>query len=161
MPRSEFTESFVASTGASTTISNSAVIANIVVSLAFEGSVGTIISMISSVQLIFLQPGLPLNFPTNILVFFDTFMPFVTFDYIPSDYSTTFIFNFDDDRAETYSDQLGMLKYDTCNFLLNIGSLLFILWIILSKVLVCFIAWILTRTCYKKSNRVYVFYNNL
>ena len=85
-------------------------------------------------------------------------MPFVAFEYIPPDYTTEHIFTFDGERAEVYNDQLGELKYDTCNFLLNIGTLLFLLYFLVGKILVCFIAWILTRTCYKKSNKVYVFY---
>jgi len=95
------------------------------------------------------------------MLFFDALMPFVTFDYIPPDYSTVYIFSFDDERAGVYNDQVGELKYDTCNFLLNIGTLLYLLYILVTKILVCFIAWILTRTCYKKSNKVYVFYKKL
>ena len=117
--------------------------------------------MISSSQLTFLQPGLPLNFPPNIMSFFDALMPFVTFEYIPPDYTTVHMFTFDDERQDVYNDQLGELKYDSCNFLLNMGTLLFLLYILLCKILDCFIAWILTRTCYRKSNKVYVFHNNL
>ena len=29
------------------------------------------------------------------------------------------------------------------------------------RIFACFVAWILTRTCYRKSNKVYCFYNNL
>ena len=54
-----------------------------------------------------------------------------------------------------------MLKYDTCNFLLNTGTLLWLLFILIIRILICFVAWILTKTCYRKSNKVYVFYNNL
>jgi len=41
------------------------------------------------------------------------------------------------------------------------GTLLWFFFILMAKMMVCFIAWILTKTCYRKSNKVYVFYNNL
>ena len=31
----------------------------------------------------------------------------------------------------------------------------------MARIIGCFLAWILTRTCFRKSNKVYVFYNNL
>jgi len=51
-----------------------------------------------------LQPGLPLSFPSNQLAFFDILFPFVTFEYIPPDYTTEVVFEFDEDRAEEYND---------------------------------------------------------
>jgi len=142
-------------------VTNAAVLSTTIATLLAQGGAGEILSMIESCQIAFLQPGLPVNFPPNIMAFFDALMPFVTFEYIPPDYSTEYMFTFDYEKAETYNDQLGELKYDSCNFLLNLGTLLFLLYILLAKIMACFIAWILTKTCKRKSNKVYAFYNNL
>jgi hypothetical protein len=51
-------------------------------------------------------------------------MPFVTFDFIPSSVSTELVFDFDEEGQEPYNDQLEDLAYDSCNFILNSGSML-------------------------------------
>jgi hypothetical protein len=51
-------------------------------------------------------------------------MPFVTFDFIPTEYSTELLFNFDYDNQEAYNDQLMDIAYDNCNFILNSGSMM-------------------------------------
>lgn len=64
----------------------------------FTGLIGQFLGMISSLQMIFIQPGLPLNFPANVSHFFKVLMPFVTFDFIPTRISTELVFSFDFDN---------------------------------------------------------------
>ena len=44
---------------------------------------------------------------------------------------------------------------------MNLGTILFMTLYLFGKIIVCFIGWILTKTCKRKSNKVYFFYNNL
>ena len=65
-------------------------------------------------------------------------MPFVTFDIIPPEYSTMHIFDFDE-NDEPYNGALAELKYDTCNFVLNSGSL-FIFFLVLVLQYIVYVA---------------------
>jgi hypothetical protein len=58
-------------------------------------------------------------------------MPFVTFDFIPTEWSTELLFDFDYENQEAYSDQLSDLAYDNCNYMLNAGSMMLYLFYML------------------------------
>ena len=64
----------------------------------FTGLIGQFLGMISSLQMIFILPGLPVNFPANIRFFFKVLMPFVTFDFIPTSITTEVLFQFDEEN---------------------------------------------------------------
>jgi len=88
-------------------VSNGITLTTVIITLVFQGGIGTILGMITSIQLFFLMPGMPINFPSNLMAFFEALFPFVAFDYIPPDYTTANMFTFDDERDKVYNDQLG------------------------------------------------------
>ena len=70
-------------------------------------------------------PALSIPFSVNVLFFFEKLIPFVTFDFLPPEYSTMLIFAFDE-NGKPYNGPLGEIGYETCNFILNGGSLFII-----------------------------------
>ena len=67
-------------------------------------------------------PGMSIPFSANVLFFFGKLIPFVTFDFLPPEYSTMLILMFDENGI-AYNDSLGEIGYETPNFVLNCGSL--------------------------------------
>jgi len=59
-------------------------------------------------------------------------MPYVTFDFIPQEWSTDLVFDFDE-NGKPFNDGLEELGYSTSKFLLNIGSLFIFLGILCLK----------------------------
>ena len=54
--------------------------------------------------------------------FYRSIMPIATFDLIPAEYTTEHMYNFDYDNHDAYNNGLEEVGYDTCNALLNLGS---------------------------------------
>ena len=71
--------------------------------------------------MIFLMPALTVCWPSIVTLYFKVLMPFVTFDYLPPEYSTEHIFEFYED-AEPYNSSLDAIGYDTTNSIKNLGS---------------------------------------
>lgn len=89
-------KAFMSSTASVGSATTAAVAIQLSVNYFFAGLMSQLLAMINSAQLIFLQPGLPISYPANVRFFFETLMPFVTFDFLPSEYTTELIFDFDD-----------------------------------------------------------------
>ena len=97
MGSSKAVKAFMSSTATVGTATTAAVVIQLTVNYFFAGLMSQLLAMINSAQLIFLQPGLPISYPANVRFFFETLMPFVTFDFLPSEYTTELIFDFDED----------------------------------------------------------------
>ena len=97
MGSSKAVEAFMESTATVGTASTAAVVVQLLMNYFFAGLLSQLLSMINTAQLIFLQPGLPISYPSNVRYFFETLMPFVTFDFLPSEFTTELIFDFDED----------------------------------------------------------------
>ena len=95
------------------------------------------------------MPGLRITYPANILIFFGTLQPYVTFDFLPSKYSTELILNFDWMAHEPYSDELNELDMDNSNFVINMGSV----FLIVCHLVILTIFYYILRLLYEISRR--------
>ena len=64
-------------------------------------------------------------------------MPFVTFDFLPTEHTTEVILEFSEDAVE-FSGSMAELGNDTTNFLLNCGSLILFLLILIFRYVLFF-----------------------
>ena len=86
-------------------------------------------------------------FPANVATFFNLLIPVVSFDIIPSSYTTEVVMEFDYDQEEEQQnrlmhDQLVALGYDTHTSIINLGSLFIFLSIYITRLCI----WLLFLT---------------
>ena len=64
-----------------------------------------------------------MNYPPNVVIFYSKLQPFVTFDFLPAEYSTNFVFDFDEMKHMPYSKELEDLDVGNSNYLICLGSI--------------------------------------
>lgn len=87
------------------------------------GSLGYMIGWINTLQIIIHLPLIRTILPANVSVLFQTLVPIVMFDFIPSEWSTEYILNFEEfpkreftnSFDEKFFDQMQDLGYDSHN----------------------------------------------
>jgi hypothetical protein len=81
-------------------------------------------------------------------------MPFVTFDFIPTEYSTELMFKFDYENQDAYSDQFKDLAYNNCNFILNAGSMILYMFFLIFQTLMIAVCALINRLSKNKFPKV-------
>ena len=86
--------------------------------------------------------------------FYRTLIPFVTFDFVPTKYSTELIFSFDYDNQEPFSSHLEDISYDSCNYILNSGSMMLYLFYLVFQTLLIGILAIINKVTHNRYPKI-------
>ena len=99
----------------------------IVLNVFIAGAFARMAQWIASMQLIMHLPILQVIVPANVSAYFEAVVPLFTFDFLPSEITTAYVFDFDDLRQRELQgeilDQMQNLGYDTHNAIIILGSL--------------------------------------
>ena len=87
-------------------------------------------------------------------------MPFVTFDLMPTEYTTEMAFQFSDDY-QAYHGPLEEIGYDSCNFLLNSGSMILFLMILVLRYVLYYFMKAVNMSTNKKYTKLVKFAKEL
>jgi hypothetical protein len=123
LPSGEAIDAFVSQTEALEEFQTIFLWVQLGMSLVFDGIMEFIFRIINILQLVFVLPGIPINFPANVNFFYKALMPFVTFDILDPSYTTEYLFSFNQEGVDPYTDSLEVLGYETANLILNLGSI--------------------------------------
>ena len=91
--------------------------------VVLQGVLDSFLGVVNALQIIFVLPGIRINFPANVNYFYSVMNPFVTFDVLPPEWSTKLVFNFNEGPDEPFNEQLETIGFETSNLILNLGSL--------------------------------------
>ncbi|TNV85964.1 hypothetical protein FGO68_gene16628 [Halteria grandinella] len=105
--------------------------ANFGMNMVMAASMQLLWSLINSLQLLVRTPLMNLNFPSQIKVFFNSFVMVTNFDILPSQELNELLFKFDHIEYEERFSEMG---YDSQNAVDNIGSFIYYFILILGIV---------------------------
>lgn len=117
---------------------NGSVLGTIAINLVLASSLGPIMGMINSLQLIFHLPMMSTIAPGNVMTMFAIMIPVVMFDITES--MDLWADVFPDSQAEmeyddAVLDQMKNIGYDSYNPILNLGTLFFLLLVYIARVI--------------------------
>lgn len=141
-------ESLQSSAGSAETGSKAMVFSNFLINLALSSSLNLLWSMVNTLQIIVHMPLMNIAMPLNAYVVSKILVSVASFDVIPTDLIYEYVFNFDEE-AESSGTRYEMVGMESNNFIINAGTLF---WLILGwvfAVIFVFMLNLLGKVCTK------------
>jgi len=136
------TKSLTEGAQGSKTMMNGSVIGTFLFNIVLAGSLGPIMGMINSLQLIFHLPIMSIIAPGNVVTLFNIMIPVVMFDIMESLNLWDGVFPDSEIEMEENNDILDQMKdigYDSFNPILNLGTLFFMICVYILRVVTFFL----------------------